>query len=138
VAKQFKSLLNKDPQLRSLLDAASLLDALQRQFCSAAPPYLANACQVTGLQDGTLSISAANGTVAAKLRQMAPEIAAKLQNKGCEVSGIRVKVQVAYDAARPERKPRELGRKAQHELDELSARLGDSPLKKALKKLAGD
>ena len=128
--------MSDDPQLRNLLNTASALTELQQHFCHAAPPYFAQSCQVTGLHQGTLSIAAANGTVAAKLRQLAPEIATKLQDRGCEVSGIRVKVQVAYATAPPKRTPRILSPEAQHQLHELSEHLADSPLKQALEKFS--
>lgn len=100
------------------------------------PSYLAQTCQVLGVQSGTLSIAVANATVAAKLRQLAPELIDLLQNRGCEVSGIRVKVQVAYPVERPKSAPRKLGNTAQRALQELSLSLEDSPLKLALKKMA--
>ena len=131
-----KSLMSDDPQLRSLLNTVSALTELQQHFCRAAPPYFAQTCQVTGLHQGTLSIATINGTVAAKLRQLAPEIVSKLQDTGCEVSGIRVKVQVAYATAPPKRAPRVLSAEAQHQLHELSEHLTDSPLKQALEKFS--
>lgn len=100
------------------------------------PPYLASTCQVLGLYLGTLSIAVANATVAAKLRQLSPELVIMLQNRGCEVSVIRVKVQVAYPAEPPKTTPRRLGFAAQNALQELSHNLGDSPLKLALEKMA--
>jgi hypothetical protein len=93
--------------------------------------------QVLGLQIGTLSIAVANATVAAKLRQLAPELVVLLQNRGCEVSGIRVKVQVSFDRLQPKPAPHKLSRTAQNALNELSLSLNDnSPLKLALEKMA--
>lgn len=89
-----------------------------------------------GLQFGTLTVAAANATVAAKLRQLAPELVVLLQNRGCEVSGIRVKVQVGYIPAQPPKRPRELGRKARSALNDLSESLNESPLKQALQRIA--
>ena len=130
--------MSGDPALRSLLFTAQSLAELQKQFQNAAPSYLAGSCQVTGLHGGTLSIAAANGTVAAKLRQLSPDSAQKLRQGGCEVSGIRVRVQVTYEVPRPRRPPRTLSPKAREKLSELSENLPDSPLKKALKKLSRD
>lgn len=135
MAQRFRSLLSVTPELRPLLSRAQILTALQRQFASVAPPYLAQSCQVTGLQGGILAIAAANSTVAAKLRQLAPELVVLMQNRGGEVSGIRVKVQVT--APPPPRKgPHRLSSTARNALDGLSAGLEDSPLKRALKKLS--
>lgn len=129
--------MSDDPQLRSLLDTAQTLLNLQQHFAKVAPPYFAQSCQILGLRNGTLSIAVMNGTLAAKLRQLAPEIVGKLQDRGCEVSGIRVTVQVGYAAPPPKRTPRMLTSTAQHELLALSEHLGDTPLKHALEKLAG-
>ena len=101
-----------------------------------APPRLAQSGQVLGLQSGTLTIAAGNAAVAAKLRQLAPELVVMLQNRGCEVSGIRVKVQVSFSRSQPVSTPRKLGKTAQDALTEFSQTLDDSPLKLALKKLA--
>lgn len=134
--QRIKSLLSSDQELRPLLTKAQALLALQSQFIGVAPPHLAQSAQVLGLHLGTLSIAVANATIAAKLRQLAPELVAKLQNRGCEVSGIRVKVQVSFNPIQPKPAPRILGKTAQNALNELSQGLSDSPLKLALEKMA--
>ena len=91
---------------------------------------------VLGLNFGTLNIAVANPTVAAKLRHLAPELVVLLQNKDCEVSGIRVKVQVAYSSAAPTLRPRELSHTARKALNELGSNLDESPLKQALQRMA--
>ncbi len=119
-----------------LLIKAQALSALHRHFLSVAPPHLAQSSQVLGLKSGILSIAVANATIAAKLRQLAPELTILLQNRGCEVSGIRVKVQVSFEIKPPEATPRLLGAAALEALNELEQSLDDSPLKRALKKLS--
>lgn len=135
MAQRLKTLLSGNQEFRPLLEKAQTLSVLQRHFAGVAPPYLGQSSQVLSLQLGTLSIAVANSTIAAKLRQLAPELVVMLQNRGCEVSGIRVKVQVAYMRSAPRRPPRILTRKAQDALHELSQNLGDSPLKNALEKM---
>jgi len=135
VAQQFKSLLSGNPELRPLLTKAQTLSALQRHFVGVAPSRLAQSSQVLGLQAGILSVAVDNATVAAKLRQLVPELVVLLKNSGCEVSGIRIKVQVSFSISQPEHRPRILGKAAQDALNELSQSLGDSPLKLALKKM---
>ena len=130
--------MSGDPALRSLLHTFQALSELQQQFQSAIPSYFADSCQVTGLRNGTLSVAASSGTVAAKLRQLAPEIVTRLQDRGCEVSGIRVRVQVTYTVPQPKRVPRTLSPKARDRLHELSEHLPDSPLKQALEKFSRD
>jgi hypothetical protein len=136
VIRHLKSLLGSTPEFHSILDKAQTLSALQQHFIAVAPPYLAEASMVIGLQFGTLSIASANATVAAKLRQLAPELTALLKNRGCEVSGIRVKVQVSYRYTPPKAAQRKLGKSAQHALQELSATLEkDSPLRIAVENM---
>ncbi len=138
MAQHLKTLLNGNQELRPLLAKAQALSALQHHFISVAPPHLAQSSQVQvlGLQLGTLSIAVANATVAAKLRQLAPELTVMMQNRGCEVSGIRVKVQVSFDRLQPKPAPHKLSKTAQNALNELSLSLNDSPLKLALEKMA--
>jgi hypothetical protein len=138
VAQHLKTLLNENQELRPLLAKAQVLSALKRHFISIAPPDLAQASQiqVLGLQLGTLSIAVANAAVAAKLRQLAPQLAIKMQSRGCEVSGIRFKVQVSFDRLQPRPAPHKLSKTAQNALNELSSNLKDSPLKLALEKMA--
>ena len=138
MAQQLKTLLNGNQELRPLLAKAQALSALQRHFISVAPPHLAQSSQVQvlALQLGTLSVAVANATVAAKLRQLAPELVVMMQNRGCEVSGIRVKVQVSFDRLQPKPAVHKLSKTAQNALNELSLSLNDSPLKLALEKMA--
>ena len=136
MAQRFKSLLSGNQELRPLLDKSQALSALHRHFVSVAPPFLAQSSQILGLQSGTLSIAVANAAIAAKLRQLVPELIVMLQNRGCEVSGICVKVQVSFTRSQPVSTPRKLGKTARDALNELSQTLDGSPLGAALKKMA--
>jgi len=136
VAQRFKSLLSGSQELRPLLTKAAALSALQRHFMAVAPSHLAQSSQVLSLQSGTLTIAVGNAAVAAKLRQLAPELVVLLRNMGCEVSRIHVKVQVSFNHNRPVAAPRKLGKTARNALNDLSQTLGDSPLRSALKKMA--
>ncbi|HXU94071.1 MAG TPA: DciA family protein [Gallionella sp.] len=138
VAHRFGTLLSGSPELRPLVTRAQALSDLQRHFAGVAPAYLAQSSMVSGLNFGTLTVFVPNATVAAKLRQLAPELVVLLQNRGCEVSGIRVKVQVSVAPVPRKTAPRQLSKTARNALDGLSASLDDSPLKQALKKLARD
>jgi hypothetical protein len=135
VSQHLKTLLSGNQELHPLLSKVQALSALQRHVTAVAPPHLTQTVQVLSLQLGTLSIAVANATVAAKLRQLAPELIIKMQNRGCEVSGIRVKVQVSFDRLQPKPTPHKLSKTAQNALKELTLSLSDSPLKLALKKM---
>lgn len=128
--------MSNSQELRVLFSTVQTLTTLQQHFSRVVPPHFAQSSQILGLRNGTLSIAMSNGTLAAKLRQLAPEIVTKLQNRGCEISGIRVKVQVNYTPVKARPVPRLLTGTARHELLELSAHLGETPLKHALEKLA--
>lgn len=133
--QRFKSVLNGSRELRPLLSKAADLSALQRHFMAVAPSRFAQSSQVSGLQSGALTLSVGNAAVAAKLRQLAPELVILLRNRGCEVSRILVKVQVSFIPSPPETVPRKLSKTAQDALNELSQNLDDSPLKLALEKM---
>jgi len=133
--QQLNSLLNSDSALRPLLSKAQTLSQLQQQFNSVAPTYIAEASQITGLLYGLLRISVANNTLAAKLRQLAPEITIALKNSGCEVSGIQVKVQVSYAPPVAQYTPRVLSSKARQALNALSETLEESTLKQSLQRM---
>lgn len=118
--------------MRGILQTSTQLLALQRHFAAVAPSYLAQHTQVVGLQLGVLTVVCANATVAAKLRQLAPEMSNSLRHKGCQVSGIYVKVQVAYPRVQPVARPKTLTPSAQQALLQLSATLPESALKAAV------
>ncbi len=137
MAQQLKTLLNNDQELHKLLTRAQVLSDLQTHFAAVAPPHLAQSVQILSLKLGRLSIAVANAANAAKLRQLAPELLTHLQNRGCEVSGISVKVQVSFDRPQPRPTRHQLSQTAQNELLQLSRSMDDSPLKLALDRLAG-
>ena len=136
MSQPIKSLLSNNQELRAILNKAQTLTDLHRQFIAVAPSNFASSTQILGLNFGTLSVAVANATLAAKLRQIAPDLVTQLQNKGCEISVIRVKVQVSFDRPQSQPVPHKLSRVAQSKLDELGLQLEESPLKLALTKLS--
>jgi len=138
VTQQLRSILSSNQELRPLLAKAQVLSALKSQVIDVAPKHLlqSDQVQVLSLKMGTLSIAVINATIAAKLRQLVPEMVAKLQNKGCEVSGILVKVQVSFNRGNHLPPPRKLSKTTQNILSDFSQQLDTSPLKTALTKLA--
>lgn len=132
----FKTLLNDSAEFRAIIKRAQRLSEVQQQLNRVLPAAFAPMVQVLSLEFGTLTVATGNATVAAKLRQLAPTIVSDLKNSGCEISGIRVKVQVSYMTPAPQRLPRQLSRNAQTAIETLSDTLTDSPLKNALKKVA--
>jgi hypothetical protein len=110
--------------------------ALQKIFEQIAPASLIRYSQVLQLERQILTLGANNGAIAAKLRQLAPELAKAFQDRGCEITGIQVRVQVIQTVAQSVAKRTELSIAGQQRLIELAMELPDSPLKNALKRLA--
>jgi hypothetical protein len=82
---------------------------------------------------------AENAAIAAKLKQLAARLLVAYQKQRCEVTSIRIEVQVreAADAPQPAREPKRLSIETIENLDKLASQLDDSPLKQALTTLAG-
>lgn len=136
VSQRLNSYLATTPELRQLSRKAGLLLAMQRYYVQHAPAALAHASHVQQLEQQTLTLAADNGAVAAKLRQIAPDLTLIFQRGGYEVTGIRIRVQVVISAAKRKTKGPTLSAEGREKLLESSDSLRDSPLKKALQRLA--
>lgn len=135
MSQPIKTVLAEHQDMHEIIANVQRLISLQRLFASVVPGNLAKSAQVLGLLHEQLIVAAANATVAAKLRQIAPELALQLKSKGCEVSGIRIKVQVSFIPPAPQHTPRILSEAARKSLHELSSGLKDSALKHALDRM---
>jgi hypothetical protein len=123
-------------ELRQLSRKAEQAAALQRQYELIAPPTLLQCSRILQLRQQVIVIAADNGAVASKLRQMTSELISLFQARGCEVTGIQIKVQVTVPPFVGSSKPRVLGQAAQDALGKLEDGLPDSPLKTALRRLS--
>ena len=128
--------LASSQEFRQLSLRVKQLATLQQLYESIVPPALKRGSHVLQLQQQTLFIAASNGAVAGKLRQMKTELISLLRARGCEVTGIQIKVQVTNLAPLLKTEPRRLGKEARKALQELEDNLTDSPLKSALARLA--
>jgi hypothetical protein len=135
VAHRLNAYLASNQDLRQLSSKAGQLAALQRHYESFAPRSLIRSSHVMQLRQQTLVIAANNGAVAAKLRQMTDEFISCFQARGCEVTGIQIRVQVAVPPHTSLSRPRKLGKAALDALEKLDEELADSPLKAALRRL---
>lgn len=133
---RLNSFFGTSPELRQLSSKAGQLLALQRHYEQVAPASLRRYSRVLQLEQKILTLAANNGAIAAKLRQLAPELTRQLQNLGCEVTGIQVRVQVTLPAAEHTPTPPTLSATGRQRLIELAVELPDSPLKSALQRLA--
>lgn len=123
-------------ELSQLARKAQQLMALQRQLEQVVPPSLKRGCRVLRLDQQTLTLAADNGAIAAKLRQMTADLAAKLRERGCEVTVIQIQVQVSATPYTPPPKPHPLSTAGKNQLADFAGTLADSPLKNALNRLA--
>ena len=140
--KPIHALIRENDVIAPIHDRLQRVSRLQHSFADALPPGLSNSCRVAAVEGSTLIIAAANGAVAAKLKQMLPRLLEMLekfrQNKKQEqeVTVISVLVQPDYFRPEPEPKtgpPREPMPTAM--LTELAESLEDSPLKKTMEGL---
>ncbi|MBI1175610.1 MAG: DUF721 domain-containing protein [Sideroxydans sp.] len=136
VSQRLNSYFTGSQELRQFSRTARELAALQRHYRRLAPPSLARASRVHWFEQQTLVLAADNAAIAAKLRQLAPQLVLQLRQGGVEVTGIQVKVQVGQS---PDNRPaggRKLSPAGRQQMAELAASLPDSPLKNALQRLA--
>jgi hypothetical protein len=135
VSQRLNSYFSASPEMRALSGHAGRLAALQASYANIAPAALVRFSHVQQFERQILVLAADNGPVAAKLRQLAPELILQLQNKGYEVTGIQVRVQVSAPPA-PRAKKTKNRAGASAKLAAAVQELDDSELKNALKRLA--
>lgn len=120
-----------------LVRRARRLAELQQAYSETAPRALLAFSRVGAFQEGRVTLFAANGAVAAKLKQLLPELLLGLQNRG-EVNLIEVKVQVSATPpvpAPPGPGTRKISPQGLKSVKQLAARLPPSPLRSALESL---
>jgi hypothetical protein len=136
VPYRLNAYLASNQELRQLSSKAEQLTALQRHYELIAPPSLLQGSRILQLRQQVVVIAANNGAVAGKLRQMTAELISLFQARGCEVTGIQIKVQVTTLTRPISSEPRKLGKPARDALNKLDENLADSPLKTALRRLS--
>ncbi|KAF7962208.1 hypothetical protein AWV79_21985 [Cupriavidus sp. UYMMa02A] len=150
-AKPLNDWLAKAGPVSALMQTARELASLEAEVLSLLPPTMRNGIAVAGVkrdgrgpqQEQVLLLLAAHGAAAARVRQVVPTLLSRLQERGSQVSAIRVRVQP--DATRhsdwdtgPVARPRTSGRMTAaglSSLDDLARSLPPSPLQDALKTL---
>lgn len=130
-------LASGDSMARLAAHAQRLLQ-FQRLLETALPEALRPYARVANFRLGKLFIHAANGAVAAKIRQFGPRLASDLSNKDVKVTQIEVKVQAKNQSPTGPRhiRPTLPGIKQKQALTGLAQHLpADSRLKQALERL---
>jgi hypothetical protein len=137
-SRSLDTYLKSAKDLDRLVAHAESLLRIQRIYVKIAPDYLAEASQVANYKLGKVVIHAANGAVAAKLRQLEPSLRGALSSSGVEVTEISVKVQAALIDTGPARRKSERGISPAGlgQISALAAQIpDDSPLRPALQRL---
>jgi hypothetical protein len=132
--------LRLTPEHQRLFSHVEKLTEMQRVFTKIMPPNLGSHCALGGLSEGSLTICANNGAIAAKLRHMLPSLLLKLQAVGYEVTAIRIAVQANYrdiPGNDLSGRKREIDKGGIKSLHVLAAGLENSPLKTAVESLLG-
>lgn len=133
------ALLESEAHVARLTAHAGRLLQLQRQLELALPRQLARLVRVANYRLGKVVIHAANGAVAAKVRQIVPGLVEKYRQNGAEVNEIEIKVQPINPglAKVASVSPAVIGERAKQGLTDLARKLPeDAPLRLALERLA--
>lgn len=134
--RRLNSVFGAAPELKALTARAGEILALQKIWEAVVPPPLNQHSHVGLLQQGRLTVYTSSSGVAAKIRNQLTGLLAKLQNQGVKVTAIRVEVQVI---SLPRSKPRvvcSLSRNTRQTLQDFAGDLPDSPLRRAVFRLA--
>ena len=139
-ARPIRALLRENETLLPFHQRLRQLSRLQKTFADALPPGLSESCRIATVEGSTIIVAAANGAVAAKLKQMLPRLLERFRENFCEnkkqyqeVTGISVIVQPEFFVVETRHRlslPREPI--PVEKLAELAESLEDSPLKTAL------
>lgn len=130
--KRVGLLLDSLPELQALNRELRQLAALQNALAELLPGGLATSASVALLKAGELFLVADNGASAAKLKQMTPRLLTSLRERGYDITGIRLRVQVRIRDNPLPQKQISLSSAARQAIDSLSERIRPSPLKDAL------
>jgi hypothetical protein len=148
-AKPLNDWLAKAGPVSALMQTARQLASLEAEVLSLLPQGMRAGIAVAGVktddrgpQTRTLLLLAAHGAAAARVRQVVPTLLSRLQQRGSQVTAIRVRVQPEvgrgdWDTGPVERKPRtaNLSPAGLHSMDVLAHNLEASPLKDAVEAL---
>lgn len=127
-------LLHRVPELQVLAPRLRRIANLQTVLAKILPANLASTSLAIS-DTGELLFYADNGALAAKLRQIAPRVLLFLQQRGIEVTGIRVQVQVSFRHKPLRQKQIFLSSPGRDAVMELAKRLDNSPLRAALTRM---
>lgn len=133
--QRFNTLL-KQPELSALNARTLETHTAQKIWAAIAPDNLAQFSHASSIKNHQLTLFANNNAVAAKIKLLIPSLLIKLEKQECEVTAIRVKVQVK---SAPQPKPevlKKLSPLAAKQLKQLGEKMPGTALGDALCRLA--
>lgn len=134
--RRLNALFRDHAELNALADKAGKFTGLQKIWEGIVPEALRSCTRAGSVKHRRLTVFADNGAVASKLKLLTPNLLKNLQNKGLEVTSIRIEVQVQSHRRTAPPVARALSGKAADSLSQFADKLPDSPLRDALRKLA--
>ncbi len=140
--KPIRALMSENEAIAPMLQRLNLISRFQQTYVATIPAGLSASSRIATVEGTTLIIAAANGAVAASLKQMLPRLLAKFQENKTqeqEVTAIRVVVQPAamdLDSLRhPGNPAAPITAMPDSSLNQLAGALDDSPLKTTIEKM---
>jgi hypothetical protein len=143
-AKPIRALIGENDFMAPLVAQHRRLSRLQQSFEDTLPPGWNSLCRVAAVEGSTLVIAAANGAIATNLKAYSPRLLENFRNvlekktmKEQQVTSIRIVVQPEISTWRGPT-PTAIKLASDQQLDDLTQKLADSPLKRALKKIQAE
>jgi hypothetical protein len=134
--------LRHDGRTAGLLATARAHMDLEQHLRAALPAALQTSCHVLNFEEGQLTIGVPAAAHSAKLRQLAPRIAASLEKRGWQVNGIAVRVQASLSrplggvvAPNPVGRPNQINASGIEAFEALQNSVEDGPLARAIARL---
>jgi len=119
--------LRRDDKLAAMMPAIERMASLQKD-CAIALPAMFKYCEILAFDDGQLTLSLPNASLAAKLKQQIPKLQETLARRGWQVNGVKLRVQMTKPAEIKEQmRALSLPEAAVTAFDELGDTLEDTP-----------
>ena len=137
-ARKLHSVLRTDPLLTRMLTEFESIMLAQQSYLRTVPSPLGLYSRVITVTGEELLLTADNGAIATKLKQLTPDLLAALQREGWQFTSIRVQVQVRKpDEPQAKRIKKQIDSYGIQSLQKLAQRLENGSLKAALERLVG-
>lgn len=133
--QRFNTLLNQ-PELGALKERTHDIQVAQKIWEAIAPENLAKFSHASSIKNGQFTVIADNNAVAAKIKLFIPSLLIKLEKQECEVTAIRLKVQVKSTPPAKQKTLKKLSPQAAKNLNVLAEKISGTTLGDALTRLA--